>query len=88
MEGPPPGTDLSASQVPRLLGVNIATFCLAVIAIILRFTARRLTHAVFWWDDWLMLPAIVRQTAQQFNLRTKYDSDACGSNVFCVHNIQ
>ena len=59
MDGPPPGIDLSESQVPRLLGVNIATFCLAVIAIMLRFTARRLTHAAFWWDDWLMLPAIV-----------------------------
>lgn len=59
MEGPPPGTDLSATQVPRILGVNIATFCLAVIAIFLRFTARRLTHAPFWWDDWLMIPAIL-----------------------------
>ena len=28
----------------------------------LRFTARRLTHAAFWWDDWLMLPAIVSTT--------------------------
>ncbi|KAL8743054.1 MAG: hypothetical protein Q9190_004555 [Brigantiaea leucoxantha] len=59
MEGPPPGTDLSASQVGRMLGVNIATFCLAVIAIVLRFIARRLTRTALWWDDWLMLPAIV-----------------------------
>ena len=59
MEGPPPGTDLSESQVPRILGVNIATFTLAVVSIVLRFTARRLTHAPFWWDDWLMIPAIV-----------------------------
>ncbi|KAL8698796.1 MAG: hypothetical protein Q9224_001689 [Gallowayella concinna] len=59
MEGPPAGTDLSATQVPRILGVNIATFCLAVIAIVLRVTARRLTRAAFWWDDWLMLPAIM-----------------------------
>ncbi|KAI4240744.1 MAG: hypothetical protein L6R40_004989 [Gallowayella cf. fulva] len=59
MEGPPPGTDLSASQVPRILGVNIATMCLAVFAVALRFAARRLTHAALWWDDWLMLPAII-----------------------------
>ncbi|KAL8727983.1 MAG: hypothetical protein Q9181_005500 [Wetmoreana brouardii] len=55
-----------------MLGVNIATFCLAVIAIILRFTARRLTHAAFWWDDWLMLPAIVRRTIHVADLWTKY----------------
>ena len=59
MDGPPPGIDLSASEVPRILGVNIATFILAVIAIVLRFMARRLTRAPFWWDDWLMIPAIV-----------------------------
>ncbi|KAL8627300.1 hypothetical protein Q9189_006992 [Teloschistes chrysophthalmus] len=58
MEDPPLGMDLTASQVPRILGVNIATFCLAVIAIVLRFTARRLSRAAFWWDDWLMVPAI------------------------------
>ena len=56
---PPPGIDLRATQVPRILGVNIATFALAVMAICLRFIARRLTRLPYWWDDWLMLPAIV-----------------------------
>ncbi len=56
---PPPDVDLRDTQVPRILGVNIATFILAVIAISLRFTARRLTRLPYWWDDWLMLPAIV-----------------------------
>ena len=60
MEGPPPAAvDLQATQVPRILGVNIATFTLAVLAICLRFTARRLTRQVYWWDDWLILPAII-----------------------------
>ncbi|KAL8658977.1 MAG: hypothetical protein Q9202_007337 [Teloschistes flavicans] len=60
MEDPPPWMNLSATQVPRIQGITIATFCLAIIAVVLRFTARRLTRAAFWWDDWLMLPAIVR----------------------------
>ena len=59
MNGPPPGIDLAETQVPRILGVNIATFTLAIIAIILRFVSRRISRAPFWWDDWLMIPAIV-----------------------------
>lgn len=56
---PPSGVDLQATQVPRILGANIATFTLAVMAVSLRFIARRLTRQAYWWDDWLMLPAIV-----------------------------
>ncbi len=59
MNGPPPGVDLSETQVPRILGVNIATFALAVTTIVLRFVSRRLSRAPLWWDDWLMIPAIV-----------------------------
>lgn len=88
MEGPPPATDLSASQVPRILGVNIAMFCLAVIAIILRFTARRLTHSVFWWDDWLMLPAIVKYTRFLDRHQTNGNLAFCRPDVLCVHNFQ
>lgn len=89
MEGPPLGTDLSASQVPRILGVNIATFCLAVIAIFARFTARRLTHAPLWWDDWLMLPAIVSETIGfHVSFTKKTCLDGCWSYVFCVNNLQ
>ncbi|KAL8801583.1 MAG: hypothetical protein Q9182_004369 [Xanthomendoza sp. 2 TL-2023] len=36
MQGPPAGTDLSATQVPRILGANIATFCLAILVTILQ----------------------------------------------------
>ncbi len=56
---PPPTVNLEDTQARRILGVNLATFVLAVMAIGLRFTARRLTRLPFWWDDWLMLPAIV-----------------------------
>ena len=88
MEGPPPGTDLSASQVGRILGVNIATFCLAVIAIILRFIARRLTRAVLWWDDWLMLPAIVSCKASFVTQQNKCGLGFCCLDVLYIHNLQ
>ncbi|KAL8821621.1 MAG: hypothetical protein Q9223_000364 [Gallowayella weberi] len=88
MEGPPPGTDLSATQVPRILGVNIATFCLAVIAIILRFTARRLTRAAFWWDDWLMIPAIVRRLMSFSDRGTNRDLDVFRFDVLRVDHLQ
>lgn len=88
MEGPPPGLDLSATQVPRILGVNIATFCLAVIAITLRFTARRLTHAAFWWDDWLMIPAIVRRATSADGTWTNDTPGFRWSDVLCLYNLQ
>ena len=40
-------------------GSIIATWALAVIAVCLRFIARRLSKAMFWYDDWLVLPATV-----------------------------
>ena len=40
-------------------GSIIATWALAVIAVCLRFVARRLSKARFWYDDWLVLPATV-----------------------------
>lgn len=84
---PPPGVGLQDTQVPRILGVNIATFTLAVAAISLRFTARRLTHLPFWWDDWLMLPAIVCLT-QYFNFLVNGGVDSRGHRDGCVYHLQ
>lgn len=39
--------------------VTIVTWTLAVTASCLRFTARRLSNAGFWYDDWLIVPAMV-----------------------------
>ena len=55
----PPGIDRSASQQPHVLISGIVLYCLAVIAVILRFISRRLAGAGFWWDDWLILPPLV-----------------------------
>ena len=43
----------------RIEGGPLATWALAVIAVCLRFTARRLSKAGFWYDDWFMGPAMV-----------------------------
>lgn len=40
-------------------GSIMATWALGVIAVCLRFLARRLSKARLWYDDWLTLPATV-----------------------------
>lgn len=59
MEQAPSNIYLNASQQPRILASNTVAFCLAVIAVVLRFASRKLAGAGFWWDDWLILPPIV-----------------------------
>ena len=51
-------------------GSIIATWAFAVIAVGLRFIARRLSKARFWYDDWLVLPATV--SIPHLNNRSKY----------------
>ena len=72
MDGPPPGIDLSETQVPRLLAVTFATFALATIAVVLRFVSRRLVHTYLWWDDWLIVVAWVRDDHRVVSLLLIY----------------
>ena len=53
----PPG--LYSVENAQIKGSITATWALALIAVCLRFTARRLSKAGFWYDDWLMIPAQV-----------------------------
>ena len=46
-------------QLTSLRGIIIATWAIALIAVCLRFLARRLSKAGLWYDDWLMIPATV-----------------------------
>ena len=59
MEGPPADLNLSETQIPRILGINIATFAIAIISVVLRFVSRQLSSAQLWWDDWLIVSALV-----------------------------
>ena len=47
------------AELTSLRGVIIATWVMALLAVCLRFLARRLSKAGLWYDDWLMIPATV-----------------------------
>ena len=47
------------SYKAAIQGSTSATWALAFIAVMLRFTARRLSKAGFWYDDWTIIPALV-----------------------------
>lgn len=58
---PPPGLDLSETQQPRILAINITFLSLALTTVILRFLSRRISKAMIWWDDLLVGIAMVLQ---------------------------
>ena len=64
------GPDIFANENALIKGSIIATWTLAVVAICLRFIARGLSKARFWYDDWLVLPATV--SIPYLNNRSNY----------------
>lgn len=48
-----------ANQGPKLDAITIFAFTLAVVGVSMRFLARVVTKASLWWDDWLVLAALV-----------------------------
>lgn len=57
-----PLPDLSDNYRPSLYGAATVTYILATSAVVLRFFARRLQHLNYWYDDWLIVVAWVRET--------------------------
>lgn len=55
----PAGTDLSESMQPTILAVNIIGFVLSAAAVGLRLVARKMSNAPLWWDDWMIVLALV-----------------------------
>ena len=55
----PPGLDIYGSKAPQCYAAAIATYLFAVIAVALRFWARRLMKAEIWVDDWTAAAALV-----------------------------
>lgn len=51
----PPGQD----RGPCLLAIQIVMMGLATTAVLLRFIARRMGPGELWWDDWVILAALV-----------------------------
>lgn len=58
----PPGLDIYESKAPQCYAAAIATYLFAVIAVALRFWARRLMKAEIWVDDWTAAAALVLAT--------------------------
>lgn len=54
-----PPYDLYANRGPRGEAVAITCFVLAVVAVCLRLGARRAIKAPFWWDDFVIILALV-----------------------------
>jgi hypothetical protein len=54
-----PGLDLYANQSPRIVAASIALLAIPTVIVALRFVARMLSKAGLWWDDWMVLAALV-----------------------------
>lgn len=53
--------NLSETKQPRLYGVYISTYILAVIGVCLRLVCRKkLSKAGLWWDDFVICLSLVR----------------------------
>ena len=50
---------LAQSRVPAIYAAVITVSVLCTIAVALRFLCRRLVKAVLWWDDWIILAALL-----------------------------
>ena len=47
------------SRTPGVYGGTITLIIVATIAVALRLTARKVSTANFWWDDWTLVVALV-----------------------------
>ena len=55
----PPLVNIYESKAPQCYAAAIATYIIAVIAVALRFWARKLMKAGIWVDDWTAAVALV-----------------------------
>ncbi|KAI1272202.1 hypothetical protein F5Y07DRAFT_380485 [Xylaria sp. FL0933] len=64
---PPAGLDLTASQVAPIYAGLLIPWVFAILNVVLRFTARRITkNGVIVTEDWLVLVALATSTIQVF----------------------
>ena len=61
--------NLSDSKQPDIYG-TISTVCpVAVLVVVLRLLARRVSKAGYWWDDWIIIIAMVECTHSKVRAR-------------------
>ena len=61
------GVDLSQNRRPQVYAAEIAVYPLAVVAVVLRFLARRVAKNPLWIDDWFILVAFVRHFPKPYS---------------------
>ncbi|MCJ1432056.1 hypothetical protein MMC27_001412 [Xylographa pallens] len=54
-----PGLDVNATEAPKIIAVSVVLIILSTAAVVLRFVARMLSKAGLWWDDWVIVAALV-----------------------------
>ena len=76
-----PDFDIYADRGPHLVRVCSVMIALSAIAVALRLVSRRLSKVRLWWDDWLILIALVNDPRANFfrtmplTLITAFDVD-------------
>lgn len=70
-----PGLDLNANQGPKIIAVSAVLIAISTIAVILRFMSRMVSKAGLWWDDWLIVAAMVRYARGGISLGTMEADD-------------
>jgi len=56
---PPPGLDVYADQEQRVISSGIVLIVLPTVFVILRFVSRFIANAGLWWDDVLVVLALL-----------------------------
>ena len=85
-EAPPigPGFDLYADQSGRLKSANFVLIILPTIFVALRLTSRKVSRAGYWWDDFLILLALLFSYALPIcNLISTYNH-GFGRHIFIL----
>ena len=50
----------SIREMNAIRTTAILMWIVGLLVLALRFASRRISKAGFWWDDWLLVPAVVR----------------------------
>lgn len=56
---PPQDVNLHEDDRSAILAASIVSLAMAIFAAILRFLAKRVIRASYYWEDWLILMALV-----------------------------
>ena len=54
-----PGLDINANVSPRVVAVSVVLIVITAVTVTLRFVSRWVSKAGMWWDDWMILAAMV-----------------------------